>query len=253
MATVFDLTAREGVCQLRREGTRWLSTGYAGGESRGPAAYNVTVPDGWPETNLDAYVRERRVNAGFGEPGPTLLTGVEQRHARRARLGPVDVVVTAGVSNPATLPLVDGERRTREPTDGGGETSPTDDSTDPDDSDAPQLGTINVVCGTTRALEPGALANLLTVVAEAKTAALQAKTGFSGTTTDAVIVACDPAGDPAAFSGSATEVGAAARACVRDALVASLDSRYAEVPLPDSVADATYGVVTDERAEVTRL
>ncbi|WP_101295550.1 adenosylcobinamide amidohydrolase [Halegenticoccus soli] len=234
---MFEATVREGVLRLRRPGTRWLSTGHAGGESRGPVAYNVTVPEGWPETDLDAYVADRRARAGFDEAGPALLTGVDQRHARRARLGPVEAVVTAGVSNPATLPL-----------------SPTGDADDPDgdrSDGSPRAGTINAFVGTTRALDAGALANLLTVVAEAKAATLLARTGFSGTTTDAVVVACDPDGEPAAFSGSATAVGAAARACVRDALAASLDARYAEVEMPESVAEAAYGVVTDERAEIS--
>lgn len=235
---MFETTVREGVCRLFRPRTRWLSSGYAGGESHGPVAYNVTVPDGWPETDLDEYIRERRRRAGFDDPGPTLLTGVEQRHAHRARLGSVEAVVTAGVSNPATLPL--------EPTAHSHSTATDND---------PHAGTINVFVGTTRSLAPGALANLLTVVAEAKTATLLAKMGFTGTTTDAVVVACDPAGEEATFSGSATDVGAATRACVRDALVASLDARYAvgDVELPESVADAAYGVVTTDRAEVERV
>jgi len=47
-----------------------------------------------------------------------------------------------------------------------------------------------------------------------------------GTTSDAVVVASDPDGDPATFSGSATRVGAATRACVREAVDAALDARY---------------------------
>ncbi|MFC6769227.1 adenosylcobinamide amidohydrolase, partial [Natrinema soli] len=59
---------------------------------------------------------------------------------------------------------------------------------------------------------------------------------------------------PAEFSGSGTEVGAATRACVRDAIRASLRVHYADsdVSLPESVADAAYGVSTDDRAEVFR-
>lgn len=262
----FDATVRESVCRLRRPGTRWLSTGHAGGQSTADAAYNATVPDGWPETDLDAYVRERRERAGFPEPGPTLLTGVEQRHARRARLDGVEAVVTAGVSNPAVLPVSrdaadelgranesassaeqtdsrrDGSSRDGDPLDGG-----TD--------DRPSLGTVNVVVGTDRALAPGALANLVAVAAEAKAATLLSLTGFPGTTTDAVVVGCDPEGEPTPFSGSATAVGSAARACVRDALAASLNSRYSEadVELPASVVEAKYGVVTDVRADVSEL
>jgi adenosylcobinamide hydrolase len=237
-AEVFETTVRAGVCRLFRPRTRWLSTGWDGGESRGPAAYNVTVPDGWPETDLAAYVESRRADAGFETEGPTLLTGVSQAHARRARLDGVEAVVTAGVSNPAALPVTD--------------VGSADACSDPAADDADHPGTVNVVVGTTRALAPGALSNLLTVAAEAKAATLLARAGVPGTTTDAVVAACDPAGPRARFSGSATPVGRAARACVRDALLASLDSRYADGEIP-TVADAPYGVVTDTRAVVTRL
>ena len=227
MTAVFDATVRDGVCRLARPGTRWLSTGHAGGEHRAPAAYNCTVPEGWTRTDLDAYVAERLGAAGFDDGGPALLTGVHQRHARRARLGPVEAVATAGVTNPASLPV---EVRT----DGG---------------DAGyHAGTVNVVVGTTRALAPGALPNLLTVAAEAKATTLLELVGVPGTTTDAVVAACDPAGDPAQFSGSATVVGGAARACVRDAVAASLRSRH-----PDGEYVAESGVVTEKRAAVSAL
>jgi len=231
---VFETTVRDGVLRLRREGARWLSSGWDGGQRRADAAYNVSVPEGFDRTDLDAYLAERRERAGFDEAGPALFTGVELRHARGARCGPVAAVATAGLSNPAALPMDPDE---------GAERS----------TDSPHYaGTVNVLVGTERSLADGALANLLAVGVEAKTATLLAETGFPGTTSDAAIAACDPAGEPAAFSGSATEVGACARACVREAVAASLDSRYAEgdAALPESVADADHGVVTDRRAEL---
>ena len=244
---MFETEVRDGVLQVRREDARWLSSGWEGGCHRGDAAYNVSVPTGFDRTDLDAYLAERRERAGFGEPGPTLLTGVELRHARGARSGPVAAVATAGVSNPAALPM--------NPDEGG---SPRDRNRDRGDSDESprssdsEVGTVNVVVGTERSLADGALANLLAAAVEAKTATLLAETGFPGTTSDAVIAACDPEGSQAAFSGSATEVGAAARACVREAVRASLESRYegTDATIPESVADAEHGVVTDRRAEV---
>jgi adenosylcobinamide hydrolase len=227
MCEPFTATVREGVLRVRQPGARWLSTGWDGGYERADAAYNVTVPEGWERTDLTAYAAERRREAGFDDGGPTLLTGVELQHARGARLGPVVAYATAGVSNPAVLPLPDGGTAT-----------------------APRPGTVNLVVGTTRALAEGTLATLLGAVVEAKTATLVAETGFTGTTSDAVVVGCAPAGERATFAGSATEVGAAARACVREAVRASLDSRYAERERPESVAAAEYGVVTDERATV---
>ncbi len=109
---MFEATRARGVCRLRREGARWLSTGFGGGFTDAPAAYNVTVPEGFSRTDLGAFVAERCTDAGFDDEGPALLTGVDQRHARCARFGPVEAVVTAGLSNPAALP-VDADSRAR--------------------------------------------------------------------------------------------------------------------------------------------
>lgn len=228
---MFDTTIDDGVLKLHRPRTHWLSTGWDGGFERAESAYNIAVPEGWERTDLKAYIDKRRERAGFTTDGPTLLTGVEMQHARGARLSPVVAYATVGLSNPAALPM------------------------EPTEEEQPQatesvVGTVNLIVGTTRCLPGGALANLLSVVVETKTATLLAATGFSGTTTDAVIVGSDTTGERTTFSGSATAVGAAARACVREAVRASFNSRYAERDVPQSVADAEYGVATNQRAEV---
>ena len=240
---MFEHAVREGVLRVTRPGARWLSSGWAGGLLDADAAYNVSVPKGFERTDLDAYIDERRERAGFERPGPTLLTGVDLRHARGARNGSVEAVVTAGVSNPAALPMEPDEAGSADP-----DAEPADDR---DEQRRP--GTVNVIVGTTRALDDAGLATLLTVAAEAKAATLLAETGFPGTTTDAVIAACDPNGEAATFAGSGTETGAAARACVRDALRAGLASRYAAREPPESVAAAEYGVTTDFRAETFEI
>ncbi|MEA5388164.1 adenosylcobinamide amidohydrolase [Haloarculaceae archaeon H-GB11] len=231
----FETRVRSKVLQVAQPGARWLATGWSGGYWRRDAVYNVTVPSGFDRTDLEPYVNERLADAGFDREGIPLLTGAEQANARGARLGPVEVVATAGLSNPATLPL---EPRDEPGTEGAG--SEKD----------PPVGTINVVAGTTRSLDDGALATLVSTVAEAKAATLVQSLGFTGTTSDAVVVGCDPDGDPATFAGSASTVGAAARACVREALQATLAAHYSDADPPESVADAPYGVVTDERARV---
>ena len=258
---MFEATVNEGVLRLRRPGTRWLSTGWNGGRSRGAVAYNVAVPEGFDRTDLAAYRDERVARAGFGAEGdgpeggaagadrdapPTLFTGVSMAHARGARLGPVVAYATVGLSNPAALPIDPEERPA------GTEVETTTAaplSGDPAER-RPDPGTVNLIVGTTRRLAPGAAANLVAVAAEAKATTLLAAAGVPGTTSDAVVVADDPDGEPAEFSGSATAVGGAARACVRDALRASLRSRYPDGDVPDSTADAEHGVVTDERAKV---
>ncbi|WP_336000270.1 adenosylcobinamide amidohydrolase [Halorientalis halophila] len=232
----FRTTIAEGVLQFRGPATRWLATGPDGGYRNAPAAYNVSVPEGFDRTDLSAYVTERRERAGFEDSGPALLTGVNLTHACGARAGPVTVVATAGLSNPAELPM--------DPDEGVPKGDPRDDQADR------RVGTVNLLVGTERSLDDGALATLLATAVEAKTATLHSATGFTGTTSDAVVVGCDPEGDPAAFAGSGTDVGSATRACVREAVRASLDSRYADRSVPDSVGDAEHGVRTDRRATV---
>jgi adenosylcobinamide hydrolase len=244
----FDVDVSAGVLRVARPETRWLSTGWDGGYARADAAFNISVPTGFDRTDLDQYVAERRADAGFdvtqaGETAvlaaPALLTGVEMRHARVARAGPVVVAATAGVSNPAALPIDASSQPTGRPA---------------EEVDHPGRGTVNLLVGTTRRLDDAGLATLLGVTVEAKTATLLARTGFPGTTTDAVVVGSARDGETATFAGSATVVGDATRACVRDALLASLDARYdgTDDSIPESVADAEYGVVSDRETEVSR-
>lgn len=242
-------TARaDGVLRFGLPGGRWLSTGWRGGFRVADAAYNLTVPAGFERTDLDAYVTRRLEEADLRSPGsdhspidattgprpPALLTGVEQRHARGAQSGSVVAVATVGLSNPAALPM-----------------DPTG-RPDPAVGRAVRrgepVGTVNLLVGTGRALEDGQLATLLATVVEARAATLLAETGYPGTTTDAVAVATDPTGEPAAFAGSATPVGAAGRACVRAAVRASLRARYADEEPPATVGEAEHGLSTTRRA-----
>lgn len=233
---MFETTRRDGIARLCREGARWLSTAWDGGYRESDAAYNVTVPTGFARTDLDAYREERLADAGF-QVGPTLLTGVEMRHARVASSGPVTVLATAGLSNPAVLPV-------------GGDSAAAQ-QRDSDDTQPWRPGTVNLVVGSDRQLPDGTLAELLATCVEAKTATLTQLVGFPGTTSDAAFVGSSSGGDPAAFAGSATTVGTAARACVRDAIRATFAARYDEDEPPSSVADARHGVVTDRQADVS--
>lgn len=227
-----EVDRREEGCRLRLPEGRWLSTGVHAGYARADRAVNLTVPTPFDRTDLSAYVADRCAAAGFDADGPALLTAVDQADARAARAGPVTVVATAGLSNPASLPVP----------------APADQSTVPDERPPP--GTVNLLVGTTRALSDGALASCLATAVEAKTATLQALSGFTGTTTDAIAVGCDPDGEPAAFVGSSTEVGRSVRACVRDAVRASLEATDAEAEPPSDVADAPHGAVTARSATV---
>lgn len=242
--STLDARCRAGVLQIRRSNTEWLSTGWNGGRQDADCAYIVSVPDGWERTDLERYVDRRLERAGFADRGgPVLLTVVDIDAARGAQCGPVTVYATAGISNPAALPM--------DPA--GGSLPETErQETDSASEANPPAGTVNLLVYAAREFADGALANLLTVAAEAKAATLLEKTGFPGTTTDAVIAGHDPTGPPTAFSGSGTRVGAATRACVRDAVQASLQAYYDDADSPSSVDDATYGVSTDVRTEAVR-
>lgn len=241
---MFEAERRDGVCRIASPGARWLVTGSDGGYCQADAAYNVSVPEGFDREDPVAYAAERRRAVGFDVPGPGLLTGVDMRHARGARADGVCVVATAGLSNPVALagseaagaaPSGDGDRR-----DGAG--------AGPESSAGP--GTVNLLVGTDRALADGTLATLLATVVETKAATLQAATGFTGTTTDAVAVGCDPDGEPTPFAGSATAVGRAARACVRRAVEAAVEARGS---VPGTVGGAEHGAVPAAAPEIFRL
>ncbi|MFP9192441.1 adenosylcobinamide amidohydrolase [Natronosalvus vescus] len=246
-APAYEAERRDGVLRISRPDTEWLSTGWNGGRTGADCTYNISVPEGWNCDDLAPYVDARLADAGYPrDEAPVLLTGVDLEHARGAHHDSVTVYATAGVSNPAALPMKPSGERDRHRLE--------ESSSGQSDTTAPP-GTVNLVVGTTRALEAGALENLLAVAAEAKAATLLTRTGFPGTTTDAIVVGHDPAGQSRPFSGSATDVGAATRACVREAVTAALTSRYetTDATVPESVSAATYGVSTDARATVFRL
>jgi adenosylcobinamide hydrolase len=230
---MFEVAIEDGIGSLSCRDARWLGTGVVGGFSTADRAANLTVPTGFDRTDLSDYVTQRCEAAEVDSVGPALLTAVDQYHARGARDGSVTVLATAGLSNPAALPVDDPGR--------AAEGGPATDR-------SPPPGTVNLLVGTTRALGDGGLTSLLATAVEAKTGTLQSLTGFTGTTSDAVAVGSNSAGNPAAFAGSSTDLGQSTRACVREAIRASLQSYYAERELPASVADAEYGSVTAGRA-----
>lgn len=228
-----NTTVRDGIARIAAPGTRWLSTGWNGGYTHAPAAYNITVPDDWAHTDLHAYGTTRVTTAGFPDPGPMLFTSAPITVARGAHTPPVTAYATVGLSNPTALPV------------------PPPDPT-PTESQ-PAEGTVNVILWTDHALTPGAHANLLAQTVEARTTTLLTQTGFPGTTTDATIVGCPAHGDPVLFTGSATPIGAATHATVRDAIDASLAAAYPDSAYPRSVQAADHGTTIDQRTDIFTL
>lgn len=240
MPSMPETTVRAGVCRLRLPGGRWLATGHAGGYRRADRAVNVTVSSDFDRRDLADYVAERCDRAGFDARGPALLTAVDQENARGARSGPVTVVATAGLSNPASLPIAG---QPAEASHGEDHEAPASDS-------HPPVGTVNLLVATSAALADGGLAGCLATAVEAKTATLQTLTGFTGTTSDAVAVGTDPDGGGTTYVGSSTDIGRNVRAAVRDAIRASLGATYDDGDPPRTVGEADHGSVTRREATV---
>jgi adenosylcobinamide hydrolase len=215
----------DGVCQCHLPGARWLVTGHGGGFREADAVYNATVPEGFERTDIDAYSHQRRTDADFDRPGPMLLTGVEMHHARIGTADSVAVLATVGLSNPAGLEMLPSKEINQE-----------DEEWNP--------GTVNLIITHEGKMENGTITELLATCVEAKAATLTHLAGVPGTTSDAIAVGVSGRGEEQAFAGSATPVGSAARACVRDAIRASFRSRYGDTEGAPTVESAEHGVVT---------
>jgi adenosylcobinamide hydrolase len=138
-----------------------------------------------------------------------LLTAVWMHKARSVTLRAGDLtvcaVITAGVSNAVAAGL--------------------------DEPQTVQAGTINTVILVDGNLSPAAMVNAMMTITEAKTAVLmkrrlQTPEGYSatGTSTDAVVLACTERGAEHVYGGPATEVGYLIGRCVRDCLELALDA-----------------------------
>jgi iron complex transport system ATP-binding protein len=163
-----------------------------GGFSRTHCIINRNVDKNYddpkPVDDYLAFARER----GIGEPFVGLMTAVNMDRARTVTMqdGGITVaaVATAGLSNPASPGL----------------SSPA----------LPRPGTINLILLIDANLTPAAMVNVVITATEAKTHLLlenEVRTPerhlATGTSTDAVVVACTGRGDLLAYGGPATRVG----------------------------------------------
>lgn len=141
-----------------------------------------------PESDLRSFAAKR----GIGEPFVGLMTAVYLDQVQWATRHVDDLtvvaVVTAGLSNPTAAGL------------------------SPPAVLAP--GTINIIVLVDGQLTPAAMVNAIITVTEAKTHlllehGLRTPEGFqaTGTSTDAVVVACTGRGDRLAYAGPATKTG----------------------------------------------
>lgn len=166
------------------------SAPWHGGFVRARAIANVHVPKSYDEAVPTFFRRFERRTGERSLVG--LLTAVDLRAVavRRSRYGVA--IVTAGVSNAA------------------------------------QVGTINVILVVAGRATSSGLVEAVKVVTEAKTAALRrldVRAGpdpATGTTTDAVVIACEGRGPRWEYCGGATARGRAFGAMVSSAVVESL-------------------------------
>lgn len=166
------------------------SAPWHGGFVRAGAIANVHVPKSYDEAVPSFFRRFERRTGERSLVG--LLTAVDLRAVavRRSRYG--TAIVTAGVSNAA------------------------------------RVGTINVILVVRGRATAGGLIEAVKVVTEAKTAALRrldvraGRDFATGTTTDAVAIACEDRGEPWEYCGGATARGRAFGTMVGGAVLESL-------------------------------
>lgn len=189
---------------------RCLSSAIAGGGMTDVCAIlNRHVDKGYdhrnPAGDLIVYARGRGIDGAF----VGLMTAVQLKEARAVILCEGDLVVaavvTAGVRNATAA----------------GTSLPY--------TSCP--GTINVILLADAHLTPAAMVNAVITVTEAKTALLGERRvrttegdRATGTSTDAVVVACTGRGEPMPYAGPATPIGWLIGRCVRQTLQEALDA-----------------------------
>lgn len=170
---------------------------------------NATVRSGYDRADPAEHVAELAGALGLRGPGIGLLTAVDVRRAVRVVDGPVTAVVTTGVGAPIWA---------AEPEPAGA---------------AEPVGTINIVCRLRVRMSEPALVNLVATATEAKAQALaEAGVAGTGTCTDAVAVLCAPDGEPRAYGGPRSDIGAPLARAVHAAVRSGL---------ADGAADGTAG------------
>jgi adenosylcobinamide hydrolase len=141
---------------------RAVSTGIGGGIGDISTLFNHTVPENFDHADPPRYLREIAASNGIGGDFFGLLTAVPMRYLCVLQYDFITAFVTAGVTNPNP------------------------------DPDPKRPHTINIVVTSREGLSDGALLETIITATEAKAQALRLMGyDFTGTTTDAVAVACE--------------------------------------------------------------
>lgn len=166
-----------------------LSTGVEGGRRTVDYILNIQVSRDFPHDDPEEYIKGTARSLQLKGDYVALLTAVEMRRVVILSDACATVFVTAGVQSPSSL------------------------------------GTINIIVVSSKALSEGAMAGSIITATESKTRALfDMGFNFTGTPTDAVVVAYEESGNSSriAYAGLATHFGRRIGALIRQGVMSSL-------------------------------
>ncbi|MDV0441448.1 adenosylcobinamide amidohydrolase [Methanorbis furvi] len=178
---------------------RAASTGVDGGMKNISTILNRTVPNNFDHDNPLVYIRDILTAKGYETDAFGLLTAVSMHNLCVLQYDYITVFVTAGVSNP--------------------------------NPDPAKPHTINIIVTSDESLSDAAILETIITATEAKAHALKnLGRDFTGTTSDAVVVAAIPSGTPRhLYAGTFTEVGRRVYDAVLNGVTASLDRHEGRV------------------------
>jgi adenosylcobinamide hydrolase len=151
-----------------------LSTGVGGGRRRVKHILNIQVPYNFSHADPEGYINGVARSLHLDSDYVALLTAVAMKNVQIVEQDYITIFATAGVTHPCSI------------------------------------GTINLIIVSSRELSEGAMANAIITATEAKTSTLfDLGFTFTGTTTDAVVVAFEreSVGETVTYSGPSTEFG----------------------------------------------
>jgi adenosylcobinamide hydrolase len=170
-----------------------LSSGVDGGRRAVKNILNIQVSPDFSHDDPKSYIEDVAASLTLKGDRLALLTAVEMKNVRILSDACVTVFVTAGLTNPSSF------------------------------------GTINIIVISSETLSEGAIVGTLITATEAKTRALIDKgLQFTGTTSDAIIVAYENSGEcePILYSGLATPFGSRVAKLVRLGVKEALKAHY---------------------------
>jgi adenosylcobinamide hydrolase len=170
-----------------------LSSGVDGGRRPVDHILNIQVPHDFSHYDPKRFIDDKAASLNLAGSYIALLTAVEMKNVQTLSDACLTAFVTAGLTNPSSF------------------------------------GTINIILVSSQKLSEGAMAGAIITATEAKTRALlDYGFNFTGTTTDAVVIAHENGGDDQVivYSGPATPFGKRVTKLVRLGVKDALKAHY---------------------------